>query len=260
MVQETEPGGAWAKVDIAGHLVSVLEPDLPHPQGYVAIYLHAAGCEDLADDAVFTRFFTERGLRVVAPHGGQCWWGDRLYESFDREQSPEQFLISEVLPFIEAQWSMKPPGVALIGVSMGGQGALRLAYKHPDLFPVAAAISPAIDFHLWLENPREQTDLTLALRQIYRDAEDARQDTATLHIHPLNWPRHQFFCCDPADHWHESAERLQMKLGSLGIPHESDLITAAGGHSWGYFHAMAPRAIDFIVERMEQERLRIPPA
>jgi hypothetical protein len=30
---------------------------------------------------------------------------------------------------------------------MGGQGALRLAYRHPNLFPVASAISPAIDFH-----------------------------------------------------------------------------------------------------------------
>lgn len=258
MVQETDLGGAWGKVDVAGHPVSVLEPDQPHPHGYVVIYLHAAGCEDLADDPVFTRHLTERGLRVVAPQGGHCWWGDRLYEEFDAERTPEQFLLNDVLAFVRERWGVKPPGVGLMGISMGGQGALRLAYKHPDAFPVAAAISPAIDFHLWLERPRVQVELTPALRQLYRDPEDARQDTATLHIHPLNWPRHQFFCCDPADHWHESAERLQMKLGSLGIPHEADLTTAAGGHSWDYFRAMAPRAIDFVAERLEQERLRVP--
>ena len=61
---------------------------------------------------------------------------------------------------------------------------------------------------------------------MYRDAEQARQDTATLHIHPLNWPRHQWFCCDPADYrWHDSADRLRMKLYSLGVPYECDLET-----------------------------------
>ena len=36
--------------------------------------------------------------------------------------------------------------LALLGVSMGGQGALRMAYKYPNIFPTVAAISPAIDF------------------------------------------------------------------------------------------------------------------
>ena len=64
---------------------------------------------------------------------------------------------------------------------------------------------------------------------MYRDAEDARQDSALLHIHPLNWPRNQFFCCDPTDYrWHDSADRLRMKLWSLGVPFECDLDTVAG--------------------------------
>jgi S-formylglutathione hydrolase FrmB len=96
------------------------------------------------------------------------------------------------------------------------------------------------------------------IRQMYRDKEDARQDTALLHIHPLNWPRHQFFCCDPADYrWHQSADRLRMKLWSLGVPHEHDLTTTGGGHSFAYYSKMAPRAIGFLVERLERERLRV---
>ena len=93
---------------------------------------------------------------------------------------------------------------------------------------------------------------------MYRDAEDARQDTATLHIHPLNWPRNQFFCCDPTDYrWHESVDRLRMKLWSLGVPFECDLETIAGGHSFEYASHMAPRAIGFLAERLERERLRV---
>ena len=92
---------------------------------------------------------------------------------------------------------------------------------------------------------------------MYPDPETIRQDTATLHVHPLNWPRHIWFCCDPADRWHESAERLRSKLVALGIPHEYDLDTAGGGHSFDYYNRMAPTAIRFIAEQLERERLRV---
>ena len=49
---------------------------------------------------------------------------------------------------------------------------------------------------------------------------------------------------DPADvRWHESADRLKMKLSSLGVPFESDLETEAGGHSFTYASHMAERAV-----------------
>jgi hypothetical protein len=99
-------------------------------------------------------------------------------------------------------------------------------------------------------------DETLAA--MYRDSEAARQDTAILHIHPLNWPRHQFFCCDPADHrWWDSADRLRMKLWSLGVPFEADLETSGGGHGFGYYNMMAEKAVDFLARGLEEERLRV---
>jgi S-formylglutathione hydrolase len=135
---------------------------------------------------------------------------------------------------------------------MGGQGALRIAYRHPRFFPVVAAISPAIDF----QTRYYEGDETIP--QMYDDPEAARQDTATLHVHPLNWPRHQFFCCDPADHrWWESADRLRMKLWSLGVPHEVDLVTTGGGHGFEYYNLQAERAVGFLVERLDQERRRV---
>jgi S-formylglutathione hydrolase FrmB len=136
---------------------------------------------------------------------------------------------------------------------MGGQGALRFAFKHPNVFPVVAAVSPAIDYQTrWNEGDE-------ILPTMYADSEEIRQDTATLHVHPLNWPRNIWFCCDPTDdRWHESADRLRMKLAALGIPHEHDLETTGGGHSFGYYNRMAPRALAFIAERLERERLRLP--
>jgi S-formylglutathione hydrolase len=182
---------------------------------------------------------------------GPTWWTDRISSAFDPQVTPERHLLSKVLPYINERWHAAPPRLALLGTSMGGQGALRLAFKHPSTFPVAAAISPAIDY----QSRMREGDAVL--KRMYRDEEDARQDTATLHVHPLNWPRNLWFCCDPIDYrWHESADRLRMKLYSLGIPHECDLDTSGGGHGFGYYDRMAPAALSFIVRRLDQERLR----
>jgi len=84
--------------------------------------------------------------------------------------------------------------------------------------------------------------------------EAARQDTATLHVHPLNWPRNTWFCCDPVDvRWHESADRLRMKMAALGIPFQHDLETSGGGHSFSYYGKMAPTAIGFIANQLKHE-------
>ena len=132
---------------------------------------------------------------------------------------------------------------------MGGQGALRLAYRRPDLFKVVAAISPAIDFHKRIAEGDE------TLLAMFEDEESARQETAILHIHPLNWPKHQFFCCDPADErWWDSVDRLRMKLFSIGVPFEYDLTTTGGGHGFEYYNLMAPKAVKFVYDRLQRER------
>src|ERR1700728_3951765 len=96
-------------------------------------------------------------------------------------------LSANILPYAESRWKIRPPSLALLGTSMGGQGALRLAFRHADKFPVVVAMSPAIDFQIrWREGDE-------VLRTIYDAAESARQDTATLHVHPLYWPRHIWF-------------------------------------------------------------------
>jgi pimeloyl-ACP methyl ester carboxylesterase len=245
------PAGRWRDERVAGRLCQIYEPPAPSPHGAAVLYLHDQRGEPLAAHPAFAALFDRYGLRCAAPAAGPSWWTDRRWEGFDAATSPEEFVLEDVLPWIEHAWPAvtKP---ALLGVGMGGQGALKLAYKHPNQFPVVAAIAPAIDYQRRLEAGDP------ALQRMYRDAEQARQDTATLHIHPLNWPRHQWFAADPTDHeWFESADRLRMKLYSLGVPYECDLETVAGGHDWRYFEHMAEPAVRFIAERLERERLRV---
>lgn len=244
--------GTWSEVRVAGHLCEVYEPSRPSPHGYVAIYLHGVHLNRLHDKDSFVRQFERHGLRVVCPRTGRSWWADKISPEFDPHLTAERYVVDHVVPWISQQWGTAPPQVALFGTSMGGQGALRLAFKHPRVFPIVAAISPAIDYHLRMD----EDDETLAA--MYPDKEAARQDTATLHVHPLNWPRNLWMCCDPIDtRWHDSAERLRMKLAALGIPFDYDLETSGGGHGFEYYNRMAEKAMEFIAARLESERLRV---
>jgi S-formylglutathione hydrolase FrmB len=243
--------GRWSTIEIDGHECRTFQPAKPLPHGYAVLYLHDVEGARLEEHPTFTELCDRHGFRCLAPATGNSWWTDRVYPAFDPRFSAESYLVDRVLPWLGEHWNIRPPAIGLFGIDMGGQGALRLGYKRPNLFPVVAAISPAIDYHMLMQHG------DAALRQLYRDPEQARQDTATLHIHPLNWPRHQWFVCDPEDYqWYESADRLRMKLYSLGVPYEADLETTAGGHSWQYYEAMAEPALRFIHESLEKERLR----
>jgi pimeloyl-ACP methyl ester carboxylesterase len=249
----TASEGAWTQIELAGHHpCDVFEPARRNDRGFAVIYLHGVRLTRLADNEAFTREFARHGLPVIAPRTGPCWWTDRICPEFDPRLTPERHVLDNVMPFVESRWNAAPPRVALLGTSMGGQGALRLAFKHAARFPVVAAISPAIDYQIRWDEGDE------VLAQMYSDREAVRQDTATLHVHPLNWPRNIWFSSDPEDtRWHESADRLRMKLAALGIPHEHDLKTTGGGHGFVYYDRMARQAMGFIAERLDREDRRV---
>lgn len=248
-----DKSGHWSELQVAGRDCRVFAPRDPAPHGSTVIYLHDEIDRQFEQLPALSQQLQQHGLRCIAPLTGRSWWTDRIWPTFDGEISAETFLLQRLVPWLAEQWQAQPPQLALLGVGMGGQGGLKLSYKHPNLFPICAAIAPTIDYH----RAMEAGDPTLDL--LYRDSEQARQDTATLHIHPLNWPRHQWFCSDPADYIrHDGADRLRMKLYSLGVPYEADLETTVGGDLNAYVEQMAGPAINFIADRLERERLRVP--
>jgi S-formylglutathione hydrolase len=242
--------GTWSRLDIGGKPADVYDlPDAVAPR-FGILYLHSGGLETLADQPAFTRLFDELRLVCVCPHGQLSWWADRLCAAFDARTTPERHLLQSVVPLFGERWGIAPRGIGLLGISMGGQGALRLAFKYPDKFPVVAAIAPSIEYHEWYGQGT-------SLDEMYDSKEQCRQDTAPMHIHPSRFPPRIFYCIDPADHWFRGCDRLHEKLSALGVPHELDLTTCAGGHSWDYFNHMAERAVRFVYHGLEQESRRL---
>jgi S-formylglutathione hydrolase len=241
--------GGWTLERIAGKSADVFAP-AGRPR-FAILYLHGAGLETLRDNPTYSRLFAELGLACVCPHGGRCWWVDRLCPEFDPVLSPERHLLDRVMPFFRERFGLAPPRIGLLGVSMGGQGALRLAFRHPEIFPAAAGIASALDFH-------DLYGQGTTLDQMYDSKEQCRQDTALLHVPPHHAPPHLYFCIDPDDTlWLRGNDRLHEKLTALGVEHTVDLSTRAGGHTWTYFNHRAEPAVRFLVAGLEQESRRL---
>lgn len=232
----------WSTVQVDGHRVDVFDPSNDAASEGCVIFLHGHGRVMLNENPTFSQLFKKHNLCAVCPDGQRSWWMDRICTEFSPDISPQDWLLEQLLPFIEERFHIEPPKIGLLGISMGGQGALQLSFRHAGQFPVVAAISPAIDFHQLYGHG-------LPLDELFTDIEDARQSTVVLNLHPLAWPRHQWYCCDPEDtDWMDGCVRLGMKLSSSGILHERDLETSGGGHSWEYFNRMAEPAVSHIAK------------
>ncbi len=243
--------GTWTCHTISGKSAEIYDLPASAKPRFGVLFLHDAGSNTLVDKPAFTRLFDELKLVCVCPHGQLSWWADRVCTEFDPQVTPERYLLQSIVPFFGQRWSLAPRAIGLLGISMGGQGALRLAFKHPDLFPVVAAISPAIEYH-------ELYGQGTLIDEMYDSKEQCRQDTVPMHIHPSRFPPHIYYCIDPADAaWSRGNDRLHEKLSALGVPHQLDMSTQAGGHSWDYFNHMAERVVRFIYQGLEQESRRL---
>lgn len=88
--------------------------------------------------------FAEKQLLLVMPEGGSSWYTNAAEHPQDRY---EDYVVNDLISDVESRF---PAGTgrqdrAIVGVSMGGFGAVKLGLKYPELFAFAGGISSAID-------------------------------------------------------------------------------------------------------------------
>jgi S-formylglutathione hydrolase FrmB len=114
----------------------------------VTYYLHGANGDAARFHAWYGDLIRAFPSIVVAPEGGAVgfysdWYnggagGPPMYETYDVEQ---------LIPLIDARFRTAGTraGRAVIGESMGGNGVMTYAARHPDLFTTAVSLSGAVD-------------------------------------------------------------------------------------------------------------------
>jgi putative tributyrin esterase len=88
--------------------------------------------------------FAERGLILVMPEGNDSYFVNAAERPQDRY---EDYIVSDLMADVESRFPVAAGRAtrAVVGVSMGGYGAVKLAFSHPELFVFAGGISPAVD-------------------------------------------------------------------------------------------------------------------
>ena len=241
--------GNWIRSTIAGHPVEAWVPALG-PFAEAMLLFHDLDALAPSEREDWRPLIEASPVPVVCPLTGRSWWLSLPTSAFP-EGGPLGWVQSEVVPWIDRTWHVKPPRIGLIGIGMGGSGALNLSYRSARQYPVVAAISAAVDFHPY--QPSEP-----ALSEVFETVEAARQETATLHLHPLNWPLSQRIACDPADRfWFDGCERVASKLGSSGIPFDRDFQSTTGGDRKLYDSMQLRLAIDYVIKVLPSSALQV---
>ena len=186
---------------------------------------------------------------IATPDAGAGFY----VNSRDGKNRYEDFMIQEFFPFIEKRYRVAPGRAnrAIDGVSMGGYGALHLAFRHPQLFSSASAHSAAL-----IDKIPSSISVATPLpprNRIFGGVFGSPFDAAFWEQNsPLTLARtatlsglHIYFDCgDQDDYGFESgASALDKILTGRHILHQFHLYP--GRHNYEYFAAHIPASLEF---------------
>jgi S-formylglutathione hydrolase FrmB len=190
---------------------------------------------------------------IVAPAGENSF-----YINAKNGLRYEDAIIKDLIPHIEKSYRAvgKGEGRAIQGISMGGFGALSLAFRHPEMFSSVTAHSSAL-FEA-LPNPtgtdRRSQFMSRLIGNMYGSPPDeeyfrsynpislAESNAAAIKKAGLK------IYFDVGDHdrygFQPSNKALDERLSGAGIAHEFHVLP--GDHGWEYMISVADRSYDFL--------------
>ncbi|HKD50513.1 MAG TPA: alpha/beta hydrolase-fold protein [Candidatus Acidoferrum sp.] len=184
---------------------------------------------------------------IATPAGGASFY----INSKDEKVRYEDFLLREFLPFIEKKYRASPGRAsrAISGVSMGGYGALRLAFRHPQLFSSVSAHSAALIEKLPVFVNQPESPRARILGGVFGVPPDlafwnANSPLTLARSANLSGLKIYFDCGDQDDFGFDAgAAALDKILKSRKIAHEFHIFP--GRHDAIYFAAHIPASLSF---------------
>src|SRR5713226_4554344 len=170
----------------------------------------------------------------------------------------EDAIMKDLIPYIEKTYRVisTPSGRAIQGISMGGWGALLLAFKYPGMFSTVTTHSAALFTELPHPsgNDRRSQFMLQVIGKIFGDPPDedffrsvnpifvAERNAAAIKKSGIK----VYFDCGEQDRYgfQESNKGFDDKLTKLGIAHEFHLFP--GNHGWEYMISVADHSYTFL--------------
>jgi S-formylglutathione hydrolase FrmB len=191
---------------------------------------------------------------LVMPDAKATWYCNK----YDGSDKWEDMFITEFIPFVEK--SIRARGKkefrAILGLSMGGNGALALAMRHPELFSSCIAFSAAMFTDTEITSLDSYNvyfkDLFGANLTGVSRVNDQWKAYSPLHIvdtgnlEKLKSVKYYIDCGDD-DFLYKGNSSLHEKMRDKGIPHEFRV--RDGAHEWMYWRTGLPEGLKFAAKQ-----------
>ncbi len=236
----------------------VMLPSLvaPHQKLRAVYLLHGNGGDfrDWSNYSNAARFIAD--VVFIMPQGDESYYVNAVKPSSDRY---EDYIVQDLLADAETRLPIAPncENRAIVGVSMGGFGAIKIALSHLDLFVYAGALSPAIDM------PRRQFSLrriqqSRAMRSIFgpSGSEARRRDDPFViarSVAPAKAP-YLFVSCGADESLLAPNRQFAEVLAEQHLPHEFHIVP--GGHEWTQWNKELPVLFHSILQRVGRPALQ----
>jgi putative tributyrin esterase len=172
---------------------------------------------------------------MVFPNGDGAGTLGRSYwlNSYDGRKRVADYVTRDLIAWVDGHFRTirAPSGRGLIGISEGGDAALNLAFKHPDLYSACGGhsadylLTEAFGTRGFLgPDPGAQRILEDNSPTLYVDRIVPQLRKQTIYID-----------CGTGDESIENSRRLHQKLQALGVPHVYREFP--GSHTWAYWSA-----------------------
>jgi S-formylglutathione hydrolase FrmB len=197
-----------------------------------------------------TEYVENLSFIVVCAEGENGWWTD----STEIESNfYESYLTEELIPDVERKFNVRAErnSRAIAGLSMGGYGAFKLAFRRPEMFCFAASTSGAFHAAEICENRNhdEWKELLPSITQVFGDAQNKkkRQENDLFQL-ASDFPSEQisrlprfYFDCGTEDAFLPINQRLAELFRRRKIAHEFGQF--AGMHDWCYWDRQIKRIL-----------------
>jgi S-formylglutathione hydrolase FrmB len=190
---------------------------------------------------------------IVAPAGENSF-----YLNAKNGAQYEDAITKDLIPYIEKTYRVigTPATRSIQGLSMGGWGALYLAFKHPEMFSTVTAHCAALVAELPRPQGGDQRSMFMArlVGRIFGDPPDEEYFRASnpVFVVERNLPAIKksgikiYFDCGEQDRYGfgEPNKAFDEKLTKLGLAHEFHMYP--GGHGWEYMISVADHSYTFL--------------
>lgn len=188
------------------------------------------------------RYAKERGLVLIMPEVQRsfymdCAMGLPYYQYISRELPENMARIFGL--------SRKKEHNYIMGLSMGGFGALKCAFNHPEAYAGVAAFSPVTDLKdFYTSYP--QVMFPGEARAILGDAGEVPENSDLFRLLKNQALPPVYLSCGEQDLLYGGACRLDRRLTENGAVHRFD--HRPGDHTWDFWDQSFKDALDFFLK------------